>query len=88
MGEKIRKISIRFVKLRTEAYTSTLGLLTHLSVRIMLLKTWQRLKNHPLAKLLQGFRQQVTIMSQNIFAYSFVSEHSKPFLILIKNCIF
>ena len=29
------------------------------SVRIMLLKTWQRWKNHTLAKLLKGFRQQV-----------------------------
>ena len=63
-------------KLRTEAYTFTLGhwltdsqthrltdsrdSLTHSSVRIMLLKTCQRCKNHTLAKLIQGFRQQVT----------------------------
>ena len=34
--------------------------LTDLFVRIMLLQTWQRWKKHTLAKLLQGFRQQVT----------------------------
>ena len=41
----------------------------------MLLKTWQRCKNHTLAKLLQGFRQQVTwptllgILSRRIFGW-------------------
>ena len=54
-----------FLKLPTGAYTPTLSLLTEYSltqssVRIMLLKTWQRWKNHTLAKLLQGFRQHVT----------------------------
>ena len=51
-------------KLQTEAYTSTLGLLTDWltdsSVRIVLLETWQRWKKHTLAKLLQGFRREVT----------------------------
>ena len=41
----------------------------------MLLETWQRCKNHTLAKLLQGFRQQVTwptllgILSRRIFGW-------------------
>ena len=47
--------------LRTEAYTSTLGLLTewltYSSVRKMILTTLQRWKKHIQANLLQGFRQ-------------------------------
>ena len=52
-------------KLRTEAYTSTLGLQTDWLTDSLIcsqnaLKTWQMFKNHTLAKLIQGFRQQVT----------------------------
>ena len=56
----VQKLGTSIFKLRTEAYTSTLGLLTdpltHSSIRIMILETWQRRKK----LLLQGFRQQVT----------------------------
>ena len=60
--------NFKILKLPTEVHTSNLVLLTywlthwftHSYVRIMLLKTWERWRNHTLDKLLQGFRQQVT----------------------------
>ena len=47
-----------------------------LFVRIMLLKTWQRWKNHTLAKLLKGFRQQV--LDHICIHYNYTYTTSKP----------
>ena len=56
--------------------------LTHSSVRIMLIKTWQRWKNYTqMVKLLQGFRQQVTwrtgkhSLKTTAWNISFIEEH-------------
>ena len=58
--------------------------LTHSSLRIMLLKTWQRWKNHTPTKVIQGLSQQVTQMSQNIFANFLFQNILSIFFILRK----
>ena len=73
-------------KLRTEAYTilyiyhQSTHWLTHCFVRVILLKTWQRRENHTLAKLLQGFREQVTwptLLADNFLVEYFANNKLK-----------
>ena len=80
------RYKLYILKLRTEAYISTLGLpsdsltnpLTDSTVCIMLLETWQRWKNHTLAKILQDFRQQVnwpTLLGGNKLRSLYIYPH-------------